>query len=101
MEAIIAQQPKQVLHEKRIHLFPVESHKFDFYGKIFGQVLKWASIVIIVLAGFRYINNAYYDYISNARYKRAWESLYQHQNRKGRKMLDSVFTEMSSSANID
>lgn len=96
-ETIIAQQPKQVLHEKRIHLFPVESHKFDFYRKVFGQLLKWTAIVVIVLIGFKYINNAYYDYASNTKYKQAWEMLYQHQNRQGKKMLDSVFTEINSS----
>jgi len=94
-EALIAQLPKQVLHEKRITLFPVESHKFDFYKKIFGQFLKWTAIVIIALAGFKYINATYSGYVSNAKYKQAWETLYQNQNRKGKKMLDSVLMEIN------
>lgn len=37
--------------------------------------------------GVKYIKDAYYD--SNAKYKQAWEMLYQHQNGNGKKMLDS------------
>ena len=90
VEAILEQQPKQVLHEKRTILFPIESYKLDFYKKILGQFLKWLAIVIIVLVGLRYIRDAYNEHLSNAKYKQAWERLYKNQNKKSTRYLDSL-----------
>lgn len=49
LEALIAAQPKEVRQIKQIVLFPIESHKLEFYKAVLGQLFKWATILVIAL----------------------------------------------------
>ena len=91
IENIVAAQPKSVTHEKRMIFFPIETHKFDFYKKNLNVILKWVSIVIIVLIGFSYIKNGYDNYVaSDKKYKDAWNNFYDTQTKKNQKKMDSL-----------
>ena len=46
MQKIVAAQPKQVLHEKRILFFPEWNQK-EYYKIIFGKILFWILWVIV------------------------------------------------------
>ncbi|MEO8763159.1 MAG: hypothetical protein ABI416_02685 [Ginsengibacter sp.] len=46
IQKIIAAQPKQVLHEKRILFFPEWNQK-EYYKIIFGRILFWILWVIV------------------------------------------------------
>jgi hypothetical protein len=46
IQKIVAAQPKQVLHEKRILFFPEWNQK-EYYKIIFGRILFWLLWVII------------------------------------------------------
>jgi hypothetical protein len=46
MQKIVAAQPKQVLHEKRILFFPEWNQK-EYYKIIFGRILFWILCVIV------------------------------------------------------
>jgi hypothetical protein len=47
IQKIVAAQPKDVLHEKRILFFPEWNQK-EYYKIIFGRVLFWVLWVIVV-----------------------------------------------------
>ncbi|MFT4156181.1 hypothetical protein [Parafilimonas sp.] len=49
LRALIDAQPKEVRQVKQIMLFPIESHKLEFYKAVLGQLFKWAAILVIVL----------------------------------------------------
>jgi predicted PurR-regulated permease PerM len=54
LKIIMEAQPKQVIHEKRILIFP-ETYKQEFYGIVFGNVIKLASIIIVALFTFFFL----------------------------------------------
>ena len=89
LKTIIEAQPKQVIHEKRILLFP-ETYKQEFYKIIFGSVVKSFAILIVTLFSFFFLKDLLIQ-DDNTKYKTAWELLYQHQSNKGKVLMDSVF----------
>lgn len=89
LKIIIEAQPKQVIHEKRILLFP-ETYKQEFYKIVFGKVVKLVAIILVTLFTFFFLKDLLIQQ-DNRKYKPAWEWLYQHQSDKGRAVMDSVF----------
>ena len=89
LKIIIEDQPKQVIHEKRILLFP-ETYKQEFYRIVFGKVVKLVAIILVTLFTFFLLKDLLIQH-DNRKYKTAWEWLYQNQNDKGRAVMDSVF----------
>lgn len=89
LKIIIEAQPKQVIHEKRILLFP-ETYKQEFYRIVFGKVIKLVAIILITLFAFFLLKDLLIQQ-DNAKYKAAWGWLYQHQSNKGKAVMDSVF----------
>ena len=89
LKTIIEAQPKQIIHEKRILLFP-ETYKQEFYRIVFGNVVKFFTVLIITLFVFFFLKDLLIQH-NNGKYKDAWEWLYQHQSNKGKSMMDSVF----------
>jgi hypothetical protein len=51
MQKIVAAQPKEVVHEKRILFFPEWNQK-EYYKLIFGRILFWILWVIVATYGF-------------------------------------------------
>ncbi|MBO9683799.1 MAG: hypothetical protein J7502_14210 [Flavisolibacter sp.] len=49
IQGVIEAQPKEVRQIKQIVLFPIESHKLEFYKIVMGRFFKWATILIIAL----------------------------------------------------
>lgn len=49
IQGVVEAQPKEVRQIKQIVLFPIESHKLEFYKTVLGQFFKWATILIIAL----------------------------------------------------
>jgi predicted PurR-regulated permease PerM len=89
LKSIIAAQPKQIIHEKRVLFFP-DTYKHEFYKIVFGTVVKSVAIVLITLFSFFFLKDLLIQQ-DNAKYKAAWEWLYQQQRNKGRALMDSVF----------
>ena len=56
LKTIIDAQPKQMIHEKRILLFP-ETYKQEFYKIIFGSVVKSFAILIVTLFAFFFLKD--------------------------------------------
>ena len=89
LKLIIEAQPKQVVHEKRILLFP-ETYKQEFYKIVLGRVVKLVAIIFVTLFAFFFLKDLLIQQ-DNRKYKPAWEWLYEHQSDKGRAVMDSVF----------
>lgn len=89
LKIIIEAEPKQVIHEKRILLFP-ETYKQEFYKIVVGKVVKLVAIIIVTLFAFYFLRDLLIQQ-DNLKYKPAWGWIYQHQSDKGRAVMDSVF----------
>jgi len=89
LKTIIDAQPKQVIHEKRILLFP-ETYKQEFYKIIFNGIVKSFAILVVTLFAFFFLKDLLIQ-DDNTKYKTAWELLYQHQSNKAKAVMDSVF----------
>ena len=85
---IIEAQPKQVIHEKRILLFP-ETYKQEFYKIVFGKVVKLVAIIFVTLFVFFFLKDLLIQQ-DKGKDKDACEWLYQHQSNKGKALMDSV-----------
>jgi len=94
LKTVIEAQPKQMIHEKRILLFP-ETYKQEFYKIIFGKVVKLFAIVTVTLFAFFFLKDLLIQH-DNTKYKTAWEWLYQHQSNKGKAVMDSAFFTITS-----
>lgn len=88
LKIIIEAQPKQVIHEKRVLLFP-ETYKQEFYKILFGKVVKLIAIIFVTLFAFFLLKDLLIQQ-GFRKYKPAWEWLYQHQSNKGKAVMDSV-----------
>ncbi len=89
LKIIIEAQPKQVIYEKRILLFP-ETYKQEFYKIVFGNVVKLVAIIIVILFAFFFLKDLLIQH-DNTKYKVAWEWIYRNQSNKGKAVMDSVF----------
>ena len=89
LKIIIEAQPKQIVLEKRILLFP-ESYKQEFYKIVLGRVVKLVAIIFVTLFAFFFLKDLLIQH-DNAKYKKAWGRLYQRQSNKGKVVMDSVF----------
>ena len=89
LKTIIESQPKEMIHEKRILLFP-ETYKQEFYKIIFGKVVKLFAIVTVTLFAFFFLKDLLIQH-KNTKYKESWKWIYQHQSNKGKTLMDSVF----------
>ena len=89
LKIIIEAQPKQVILEKRILLFP-ETYKQEFYKIVLGKVVKLVAIIFVTLFASFFLKDLLIQQ-DNRKYKTTWKWLYQHQNDKGRVVMDSVF----------
>ena len=87
LKTIIEDQPKQVILEKRILLFP-ETYKQEFYKIVFSKVLKLVAIIIVTLFAFFFLRDLLIQH-DNAKYKVAWEWIYRNQSNKGKAVMDS------------
>jgi predicted PurR-regulated permease PerM len=56
LKTIIEAQPKQIIHEKRILLFP-DTYKHEFYKIVFGTVVKFVAIVLVALFSFFFLKD--------------------------------------------
>ena len=88
LKIIIEDQPKQIIHEKRILLFP-ETYKQEFYRIVFGKVVKLVAIIFVTLFAFFFLKDLLIQH-DNTKYKEAWEWIYQRQSNKGKAVMDSV-----------
>ena len=95
LKIIIEDQPKQVIHEKRILLFP-ETYKQEFYKIVFGKVVKLIAIILVTLFAFFLLKDLLIQQ-DNRKYKPAWEWLYQYQSNKGKAVMDSVMFTLTNS----
>ena len=95
LKIIIEAQPKQVIHEKRILLFP-ETYKHEFYKIVLGRVIKLFAIILITLFAYFFLKDLLIQHDST-KYKEAWGWLYQLQSNKGKAVMDSaIFISTSS-----
>jgi predicted PurR-regulated permease PerM len=88
LKTMIEAQPKQIINEKRILLFP-ETYKHEFYKIVFATVLKFVAIVLVILFSFFFLKDLFIQQ-DNGKYKAAWEWLYQHQGSKGKEVMDDA-----------
>jgi len=95
LKAIIDAQPRQIICEKRILLFP-ETYRHEFYKSIFGSIIKLFVIAIVTLFAFYFLKDLLIEH-ENEKFKVAWGWLYQHQTNKGKAIMDSaIFIPTSS-----
>ena len=95
LKIIIEAQPKQIINEKRILLFP-ETYKQEFYKIVLGRVVKLVAIIFVTLFAFFFLKDLLIQH-DNAKYKKAWEWLYQQQSNKGKAVMDSVIFTLKTS----
>ena|SRR5665213_516770 len=88
LKIIIEAQPKHVIHEKRILLFP-ETYKQEFYKIALGRVIQLVAVILVTLFAFFLLKDLLIQQ-DKRKYKHAWEWLYQHQSNKGKGMMDST-----------
>lgn len=88
LKKVIQKQPKEVINEKRILLFP-ETYKHEFYRIVVGKTLMWLVILATCLTLILQIKNTVSRTQKN--YQRSWEDLYQNRNAKVKVMLDSIW----------
>lgn len=90
ISSIIEQRPDKVKREFRILLFPEHNTK-EYYRVVFGRIIFW--LVILVIAKYAYLLGS--EWITkedeNLKYKKAWENLYQHQEKTNQKMMKRIF----------
>jgi hypothetical protein len=79
LKIIMEAQPKQIIHEKRILLFP-ETYKQEFYKIILGRVIKLVAIILVTLFTFFFLKDLLIQH-DNAKYKVAWEWIYRNQSK--------------------
>lgn len=89
LKNIMEAQPKRMVHEKRILLFP-ETYKQEFYKIVLGRVIKLIAIIFVTLTAFFFLKKLLIQH-DNTKYKEAWVWLYQRQSNKGKAVMDSVF----------
>jgi hypothetical protein len=89
---VITQQPSPAKREFRILLFP-EYNTVQYYKIVFGRVIFWLVILCVAkylyLFGHEWINK-YYD---DRRYQKAWNTLYEKQEKQSQKFMESVLSE--------
>lgn len=95
LKIIIEAQPKQVIHEKRILLFP-ETYKQEFYKIVIVSFIKLVAIIIAALFAFFFLKDLLIQHDS-MKYKEAWGWLYQYQSNKGKAVMDSVMFTLTNS----
>ena len=72
--AIVADQPKQVLHQTRILLFP-EYDAHGYYKIVFGRILGWLVLVLIATYLFMLGKEFIAAYQEKDYYRQAYEQL--------------------------
>lgn len=83
--AIVADQPKQVIHQKRILLFP-EYNTNEYYKIVFGRVLGW--IVLLIIATYFFILGKGFiaAYQENDMYRQGYEQLLKESQESDRRI---------------
>lgn len=71
LKSMIEAQPKQIVNEKRILLFP-ETYKQEFYKIIFGSVVKSFAMLIVTLFAFFFLKDLLIQH-ENEKFKTSWE----------------------------
>ena len=88
--AIIDQPTKKRRPEFRFLFFPEHNTK-EYYKIVYGRIIFWLVMLVIAnylyLLGSEWISKSYGD----QKYKKAWENLYQHQEKTNQKMMKRIF----------
>ena len=82
---IVADQPRQVIHQKRILLFP-EYNTNEYYKIVFGRVLGWLVLLIIATYFFVLGKGFIAAYQENDMYRQAYEQLLKEKKENDRKI---------------
>jgi hypothetical protein len=82
---IIADQPRQVIHQKRILLFP-EYNTNEYYKIVFGRVLGWLVLLIIATYLFVLGKGFIAAYQENDMYRQGYEQLLKEKQESDRKV---------------
>jgi hypothetical protein len=83
--AIVADQPRQVIHQKRILLFP-EYNANEYYKIVFGRVLGWVVLLIIATYFFVLGKGFIAAYQENDMYRQGYEQLLKEKQESDRKI---------------
>ena len=83
--AIVADQPRQVIHQKRILLFP-EYNANEYYKIVFGRVLGWLVLIIIATYFFILGKGFIAAYQENDMYRQGYEQLLKEKQENDRKI---------------
>jgi hypothetical protein len=97
IRAIVAAQPKTVVHEKRFLLFPKDDYD-QYYKIIFGRILPWALLFCIVfrlisLGNERLQESAKLreEELKSSHYQRYYQFMYDKSGKAGRKDLQDIW----------
>lgn len=96
VKALVEGQPKTVVHERRIQLFPDRTE--EYYKLIFGSFFK-ALVILIIGIYALVITNRYIREQEYLQYKKAWQNLYNSQNEEGKQFLEKVMNDSEKEYN--
>lgn len=84
--AIAADEPRQVIHQKRILLFPEYNAK-EYYKIVFGRIIGWMVLLVIARLCFLLIEQSITVYQQSNEYRQAYEKLLMEQQVKPKKSM--------------
>ena len=88
--ADIIEQPKNKRRPEFRFLFFPEHNTKEYYRIVYGRIIFWLVILVIAkylyLFGNEWISKSYDD----LKYKKAWENLYQQQEKANQKMMQKL-----------
>ncbi len=97
IQATIMTQPKSIVRQFRILLFPEENAR-EYYRLVFGRILFWMMIFLIAtylfVLGKQFIENwtiIKEKQLERAQYENAWKYLYEHETKKGKKEMEEAW----------
>jgi len=97
LQATVMSQPKSIVRQFRILLFP-EQNAGKYYRLVFGRLLFW--MMIFLLATYLFVLSKHFidnwaiikeKQLEKTQYKNAWNYLYQHQNKQGKKKMEEAW----------
>ena len=97
LQATVMSQPKSIVRQFRILLFP-EQNAGKYYRLVFGRLLFW--MMIFLLATYLFALSKHFidnwavikeKQLEKTQYEKAWNYLYQHQNKQGKKKMEEAW----------
>ncbi|TDH23982.1 hypothetical protein EXU57_15940 [Segetibacter sp. 3557_3] len=98
LAAIIEAQPKNIVKQFRILLFPEHGAR-EYYKVVFGRVLFWMMILVtatyLFSLGRQFIFSWTYtkeQEMAANHYRKVWQVIYNQESKSGKRKMDTVWS---------